>query len=271
MSHWMTHYDPTAGEPHGTVCTCRIGRDHDGGGVPNGPEAGVRASPASGHVLRVHVDRDTAVLDVECHQPAGAYCRVGCVRPNCDAEFHPADTDHPMGTVPCLAAEWFAGDGMSGCHHPDAGREPVSDGMPVDVEWSSYVESWVWRGVTPAPTTQEVMAVPAEEPVTGLATCQMGRPGDDYTLIPSTIQRSYHVHLVRGTATGTPGPTLCGIDRFAADAAGWSMGGGIHGPGVVQVPCAGCVATARDQFPGMLPPARSVGGPELRAALEGAS
>lgn len=30
-------------------------------------------------------------------------------------------------------------------------------------------------------------------------------------------------HLVRATGTGTPGPTLCGIDRFAKDTPGWSI------------------------------------------------
>ena len=34
------------------------------------------------------------------------------------------------------------------------------------------------------------------------------------------------IHLVRSTNRGTPGPTLCGLERFAADAPGFSVGGG---------------------------------------------
>jgi hypothetical protein len=60
------------------------------------------------------------------------------------------------------------------------------------------------------------------------------------------------VHLVRGTVSGTPGATLCGIDRFAKDAPGWSVGGGIDGPGMVHTPCPGCVEAARHDFPGLL-------------------
>lgn len=47
------------------------------------------------------------------------------------------------------------------------------------------------------------------------------------------------VHLVRRTERGTPGPTLCGIDRFAKDSAGWSVGGGYSS---VTEPCPGCDA-----------------------------
>jgi len=47
------------------------------------------------------------------------------------------------------------------------------------------------------------------------------------------------IHLVRGTDHGTPGPTLCGIDRFAEDAPGWSVGGGVYDPGIDVTPCPG--------------------------------
>jgi len=55
-------------------------------------------------------------------------------------------------------------------------------------------------------------------------------------------------HLVRRTKTGTPGPTLCGIDRFAKDTPGWSVGGGISGPDITHTPCDGCVAEARANY-----------------------
>ena len=46
-------------------------------------------------------------------------------------------------------------------------------------------------------------------------------------------------HLV---AVPTSGPTLCGLTRFGpnADLPGWSMGGGVSGPSIVQAPCPSC-------------------------------
>lgn len=60
------------------------------------------------------------------------------------------------------------------------------------------------------------------------------------------------VHLVRNTGRGTPGPTLCGVDRFAKDGPGFSVGGGISGPGIALAACGGCVESALREFP-MLP------------------
>lgn len=59
------------------------------------------------------------------------------------------------------------------------------------------------------------------------------------------------IHLVRGTERGTPGATLCGVDRFAKDAPGWSVGGGVDGPGMVHTPCPDCVEVARRDFSGL--------------------
>jgi hypothetical protein len=84
-----------------------------------------------------------------------------------------------------------------------------------------------------------------------------GRPADD----------GYAVHLVRQRAGGTtPGPTLCGIDRFAEDSPGWSTGGGLSGPDIAHTPCPGCATAAREEFPG-LPVTGSVGGAEMAAEL----
>jgi len=77
----------------------------------------------------------------------------------------------------------------------------------------------------------------------------------------------YAVHLVRQNAYGgTPGPTLCGIDRLAKDGPGWSVGGGISGPDIVHRPCPGCATAAREQFPG-LPVTGSIGAREIAAEL----
>ncbi|MDQ0376569.1 hypothetical protein [Amycolatopsis thermophila] len=87
----------------------------------------------------------------------------------------------------------------------------------------------------------------AEQPITHLTTLQFAWGGlFDATPVDDLV------HLVRGTERGTPGPTLCGIDRFAPDAPGWSVGGGVTGPGMVHTPCSSCVETARRDFPGLM-------------------
>lgn len=82
--------------------------------------------------------------------------------------------------------------------------------------------------------------------VVALATLQFAVGG----LCDST-PTDYLIHLVRSTDRGTPGPTLCDIDRFATDAPGWSVRGGVDGPGMAHTPCAGCVEVARRDFPGL--------------------
>jgi len=83
--------------------------------------------------------------------------------------------------------------------------------------------------------------------VTGLVTLQFGAGG----LLDSSPVDGYAVHLVRCTGRGTPGPTLCGIDRFHPESAGWSVGGGMSGPDITHAPCPGCAETARTEFPGL--------------------
>lgn len=56
--------------------------------------------------------------------------------------------------------------------------------------------------------------------------------------------RDHRIHLVRMTDRGTPGDTLCGIERFGPTGGGWSVGGGITGPGVERSACAACVQGA---------------------------
>lgn len=91
----------------------------------------------------------------------------------------------------------------------------------------------------------------------GLKTLQFSRGG----LFDSEPVDGYKAHLVRATSRGTPGPTLCGIDRFAEGSAGWSVGGGITGPGIVHTPCDGCVAEARKAYPGL--PVTGIGGEKV--------
>jgi hypothetical protein len=84
--------------------------------------------------------------------------------------------------------------------------------------------------------------------VDGLITLQMSWGG----LLDGRPADGYQIHLVRHVrGGGTPGPTLCGIDRFGKDGPGWSVGGGLSGPGVVHTPCTGCAEAARAQFAGL--------------------
>ena len=56
-------------------------------------------------------------------------------------------------------------------------------------------------------------------------------------------------HLVRAAKHGTPGPTLCGIDRFAKDSPGWSVGGGIRRHGHWPMPCIPCDEVRERDYP----------------------
>jgi hypothetical protein len=93
--------------------------------------------------------------------------------------------------------------------------------------------------------------------VSGLTTLQFqgdrGRPGWPFSLLT--------VHAVRtraarpGLVGGTPGPTLCDINRFARDEdmPSWSVGGGIMG-GDLDAQFRGCylcVQVAASSFPGI--------------------
>jgi hypothetical protein len=101
-------------------------------------------------------------------------------------------------------------------------------------------------------------------PVLSLSTLQMGRSLFDELV---TGRWAYIAHLVRATERGTPGPMLCGIDRFGPDAPGWSLRGGVSGPNVTHPPCPGCVEVAARDYPGV--PVDGMSGPResLTAAI----
>ncbi|AUV61617.1 hypothetical protein PP502_gp52 [Gordonia phage Beenie] len=69
-----------------------------------------------------------------------------------------------------------------------------------------------------------------------LTTIECSRPGERYTLFESG--RVLHVHLAAPSRFGT-GPCLCGFDRFGPGI-GFSVGGGVTGPGYVHYPCRDC-------------------------------
>jgi hypothetical protein len=77
--------------------------------------------------------------------------------------------------------------------------------------------------------------------MSGLTTVEVSAPGDAYTLTqagPTLV-----VHLAGPGATGGVGPCICGFNRFARDV-GFSVGGGVSGPGYTHLPCPECAALA---------------------------
>lgn len=78
--------------------------------------------------------------------------------------------------------------------------------------------------------------------VVALATLQFTRGGPNGGV-------GEFVHLVRKVVDGgTPGPTLCGLDRFAKTSPGWSVGGGISGAGIELAPCQACETVAWNDY-----------------------
>lgn len=85
---------------------------------------------------------------------------------------------------------------------------------------------------------------PAES-LRGLYTLQWAIGG----LFDSRLVPGWDVCLIRATIKGQTGATLCGKDRFAKDVPGWSVRGGISGPGVDNKPCAACDDYRRKNYP----------------------
>lgn len=92
----------------------------------------------------------------------------------------------------------------------------------------------------------ERLAAERQEPVRDWAYWSFASGG--LVTARSTDQRA---HMIRSTRTGTPGPTLCGIDRFAKG----GPGGGYHSeatrPPLSDSPpvvCGRCVDVAREHF-----------------------
>lgn len=87
--------------------------------------------------------------------------------------------------------------------------------------------------------------------IVGLQTCQMSGAVPGFRPVSDTT-----IHLVRvrgrtpGRLGGTPGPTLCDMDRMA-QGIGFSMGGGTTWPDMNAKACYQCVHVARRQFPGL--------------------
>lgn len=75
------------------------------------------------------------------------------------------------------------------------------------------------------------------QPRATLTTIECSQPGARYTLFESGPRLI--VHLAGPGETGGTGPCICGFDRHAAKV-GFSVGGGVTGPGVKHDVCAVC-------------------------------
>jgi hypothetical protein len=69
-----------------------------------------------------------------------------------------------------------------------------------------------------------------------LTTVETSAPGERYALFDHGPNLS--LHLAAPTVYGM-GPCICGFDRFARDI-GFSVGGGVTGPGVKHTVCQEC-------------------------------
>lgn len=92
-------------------------------------------------------------------------------------------------------------------------------------------------------TNDELNQLHRDAPVTGLATLQFHHGG----LIAEPVDEV--VHLVRATKYGTPGPTLCDIDRFAPGGPGWSVRGGVRELNRMPLPCKPCDEVRERDYP----------------------
>lgn len=98
----------------------------------------------AGHTLSVKLDRDTAVVSVDCHEPEGANCRKTCEF-ECPSwlEDHEQEYGHKLVDYGrCLAVEWMQNDASTAECYLGEDEIPIYDGMPVEVEWQG--DFWGW-------------------------------------------------------------------------------------------------------------------------------
>lgn len=78
-----------------------------------------------------------------------------------------------------------------------------------------------------------------------LVTIEVSKPFETYTVFKAGTD--LFVHLAGPSESGGTGPCLCGFDRHARDEKGYhyigfSVGGGVTGPGYRHHPCPECTA-----------------------------
>lgn len=76
--------------------------------------------------------------------------------------------------------------------------------------------------------------------MSALVTVECSAPEESYG--PLEHSGGLVVHLAGPGKTGGTGPNICGYDRFLG---GFSVGGGVTGPGVKHNVCQGCTALVK--------------------------
>ena len=120
---------------------------------------GKSGRPASGHTMRVLLDRGAVLLVPVCHELDGSPCRVMCVLPDCEPDG--PEHEHELKPVNfCTLVQYmmeesysieedFLSDSLTDCRGR-AREVPLYDGMPITISWDSFTESYRWDVVSNA-------------------------------------------------------------------------------------------------------------------------
>jgi hypothetical protein len=118
--------------------------------------AAVNDAP-TGHTLSVTINRDRVELEVACHEPQGADCRLSCDNEGCgDVETcnDRGETCHLSDSGDCQPCLHLNEDPSMIEEWHEAVVEPLTDGMPIVCTWDGG--GYTWRGAHTPPAESEV-------------------------------------------------------------------------------------------------------------------
>lgn len=96
---------------------------------------------SGGHVLRVRLQHEYVSLNVECHEPNGAQCRVTCAAGTCETYTYPNHEHGLKSTIDCNAVTFFDNSDIE-CACATSEAFALYDGMPIEVEWDGDQYAW---------------------------------------------------------------------------------------------------------------------------------
>lgn len=99
----------------------------------------------SGHTMSVTLHVEAVWLKPECHEPAGAICRVECAE-GCPSYTYPEHEHELTPRQVCNAVEWMTADDEPEAFYASNDELPLQDGMAIVVEWDG--NGWVWRSAS---------------------------------------------------------------------------------------------------------------------------
>lgn len=88
------------------------------------------------------IDRTTGVRFI-CQAREGSVCRLGCVAECEDTHLHECDRS-TKDTGSCGALPFLESGDALDTYIGSIGTQNWDSG-PIEIEWDSYYESWVWR------------------------------------------------------------------------------------------------------------------------------